>query len=522
MPDAADFVVIGAGSAGCVLADGLSRDHTVVLLEAGGSDRRLEVSIPAAFYKLFKTERDWAYETTPEESANGRRLFLPRGRMLGGSSSMNAMIYIRGRPSDYDGWAAVGADGWGWASVQPIFKEMESNSRGASDDHGTAGSLRVEDLRAPSPFSQRFVQAAIEYGMEANPDFNGPRQDGAGFFQVTQRRGRRWSAADAYLRPAMGRPTLEVVTGATCSRIVLENGAAIGVEFTRDGRVERVDAGMEIILAAGAFGSPHLLQLSGVGDPGTLTNAGIEVRWPSPHVGRHLQDHPVAGVIQRSSAPGTLDDAESFGELARWLLFRTGRLTSNVAEAGAFARSDPGLSEPDLQFHFGPVYFEGHGLVPFDGHAFSLGPTLLTPHSEGTVAVVSPDPEVPPEITGNYLAEGLDVAALVKGVRMAREIISMPAFDDVRGEEILPGAEVTGPDDLETFVRDRFELLYHPVGTCRMGPEGSGVVDPALRVHGIDRLRVADASVMPRVIGGNTNAATMMIAARAVEMILAD
>jgi choline dehydrogenase len=520
MPDAADFV--GAGSAGCVLADGLSRDHSVVILEAGGSDRGLEVSIPAAFYKLFKTERDWAYETVPEKSANDRRLFLPRGRMLGGSSSMNAMIHIRGRPSDYDGWAASGAEAWGWSSVQPIFKAMESNSRGASEDHGDAGPLRVEDLRAPNPFSERFVKAALEYGMEANSDFNGPRQDGAGFYQVTQRRGRRWSAADAFLRPAMMRPTLEVITGALCTRIVIENGSAVGVEFSRDGRLERVDAGISVVLAAGAFGSPHLLQLSGVGDPEWLASAGVEVRCPSPHVGRHLQDHPVAGVIQRSSAPGTLDDAESIGELARWLLARTGRLTSNVAEAGAFARSDPGLSEPDLQFHFGPVYFEGHGLVPFDGHAFSLGPTLLTPHSEGTVAVVSPDPEVAPAITGNYLADRRDVEALVRGVRMAREIISMPAFDDVRGEEILPGADVSGADGLEAFVRDRFELLYHPVGTCRMGPEGAGVVDPDLRVHGVDRLRVADASVMPRIIGGNTNAATMMIAARAVEMLLGD
>ena len=478
------------------------------------------MAIPAAFYKLFKTERDWGYETEPESSGNSRRLFLPRGRMLGGSSSMNAMIYMRGRPSDFDGWVQAGATGWGWDDVLPVFKRMESNSRGPSEIHGTNGPVRVEDLRNPNPFTRRFVEAALQYGLPANQDFNGDAQDGVGIFQVTQRRGRRWSAADAYLRPAMRRPTLEVITDALCSRILIENGVAAGVEYFQGGSLQRIRARAEVIVSAGVFGSPQLLQLSGIGDPAELAAAAVDVAVASTHVGRHLQDHPVAGIIQRSTEGGTLDDAESITEFARWLLFRRGRLTSNVAEAGAFARSSEELSEPDLQFHFGPVYFEGHGLVPFQGHAFSLGPVLLTPRSEGSVQIASMNPQKPPRITGNYLDQREDVDALIRGIVMAREIVSMPAFDGVRGDEILPGSSVSDHASLESFVRERFELLYHPVGTCRIGPPDAGVVDHDLRVHGVSSLRVADASVMPRIVGGNTNATTMMIGARAVEKIL--
>ena len=503
-----------------MIAEGLSARHSVALLEAGGSDRALEVAIPAAFYKLFKTERDWGYETEPELSGNSRRLFLPHGRMLGGSSSMNAMIYMRGRPSDFEGWVQAGATGWGWDDVLPVFKRMESNSWGASELHGADGPLRVEDLRNPNPFTRRFVEAGLQHGLPANHDFNGVTQDGVGTFQVTQRRGRRWSAADAYLRPAMRRPTLQVITGAVCSRIVIENGVATGVEYHQGGQVQSIQARAEVIVSAGVFGSAQLLQLSGIGDPVQLAAADVDVAVPNSHVGGHLQDHPVAGLIQWATEGGTLDDAESITELVRWLLFRRGRLTSNVAEAGAFVRSSDDLAEPDLQFHFGPVYFEGHGLVPFSGHAFSLGPVLLTPRSEGSVQITSSDPRKPPRITGNYLDRREDIDALIRGIEMAREIVSMPAFDGVRGAEILPGSWIDDPASLEGFVRERFELLYHPVGTCRIGPPDAGVVDHDLRVHGVSSLRVADASVMPRIVAGNTNATTMMIGARAVEKIL--
>lgn len=517
-----DYVIVGAGSAGCVLADMLSAQHNVVLLEAGGSDRAMEVAIPAAFSKLFKTERDWDYSTVPEPDAAGRSLYLPRGKMLGGSSSMNAMLYIRGRPSDYDGWAASGAEGWDWDSVLPVFKKMEGNGRGADDYHGASGPLVVSDIRNPNLLSRCFVEAALAAGFPANSDFNGPSQEGAGLFQVTQKRGRRWSAADAFLRPALSRPTLEVVTNALVTRVLIEGGRASGVEYVVEGEKRRVEAASEVILAAGAYGSPHLLQLSGIGDPGELREAGIEPVVDNPAVGRNLQDHPVAMIMFETSYQKTLDDAESLPELARWAVARRGRLTSPVAEACAFVSSSPELSEPDLQFHFGPVCFSDHGMSDFAGHAFTFGPVLVNPRSRGHVRAVSADPSRPPTILTNSLSESADLEALVNGLELAREIGAQPPFDPHRGAELAPGPEVRTRDQLTAYVRDRVELLYHPAGTCRMGSDGDAVVDPDLRVRGLEGLRVADASVMPTVVSGNTNAPTMMIAARGAEMILAN
>jgi choline dehydrogenase len=516
-----DFVVVGAGSAGCVLAEGLSARHSVALIEAGAHDRGLAVAIPAAFKKLFRTGRDWQYESEPEPNAADRRLYLPRGKMLGGSSSMNAMIYVRGRPSDLETWVELGADGWGWDDVLPSFVAMERNSRGASVHHGVEGRLIVEDLRSPNGHTRRFIEAAVDCGHPVCLDFNVGTPEGVGLYQVTQRRGRRWSAADAFLRPALRRENVHLISPALATRVVLEGGRAIGIDYLRDGVVERAHARFEVILSAGAFGSPHLLQLSGIGDPSHLEGIGVETVVENRHVGRHLQDHPVVGVIQRSLAGGTLDDAERADELVKWLLTRRGRLTSNVAEAGAFLKSSHRLAEPDLQFHFGPVYFVDHGLSPFQGHAFSLGALLLNPVSRGTVLAGSADPSRLPLVRGNYLSDPDEVAALVRGVEMAREILAASAFDDVRGEELLPGADVTSRDDLERFVRERVEMLYHPVGTCRIGRDGSGVVDSDLRVQGVEGLRVADASVMPRIVSGNTNATTMMIGARAVDKLLA-
>ena len=516
-----DFIIIGAGSAGCVMAEGLSSRHSVLLIEAGGSDRGSEVAIPAAFSKLFKSDRDWNYHSEPEPTAAGRELYLPRGKMLGGSSSMNAMIYIKGRASDYDSWEAAGAIGWAWSDVSPVFKAMESNSRGESSHHGVDGPVRVEDLRSPNSFSRRFVEAALEVGIKANSDFNGESQEGVGFYQVTQKRGRRWSAADAFLRPAMDRPTLTVVTRATVSRVMLEKGAAVGVEYVKDGQTQSARCAGEVILAAGAFGSPQILQLSGIGDPDHLGSIGVNTVMANPNVGKHMQDHVVVGVLHHSTMGGTLDDAENVLELTRWLAFRRGRLTSNVAEAGAFVRSSSELHEPDLQFHFGPVNFDNHGMGPGGGPAYSLGSALINPLARGSVMASSDNPLDPPSIRGNYLAESSDVAALVRGVGISREIHAAKAFDEVRGEEMLPGSEIQGPEAIEEFIRNRAEAFYHPVGTCRMGPADSSVVDAELRVHGIEGLRVADASVMPGITSGNINAPTLMIGARAVEMILA-
>jgi choline dehydrogenase len=516
----AEYVIVGAGSAGCVLAEALSTRHSVALIEAGGDDRAPEVAIPAAFSKLFKTSRDWDFSTEPEPAATERSLYLPRGKMLGGSSSINAMLYVRGRPSDYDGWERGGASTWGWDSVLPYFRSMEGNSLGDDSYHGSSGPLRVENIRRPNELSRVFVDAAMAWGLEPNRDFNGARSDGVGFFQVTQRRGRRWSAADAYLRPALTRPTLHLVTAALVRRVLFTGTRAIGVEYEKDREVLSVEATREVILAAGTYGSPHLLQLSGVGDSDHLTSLGIDMVVPNPAVGQNLQDHPVAGVLYESRFPGTLDDAEHAVELARWLLFRSGRLTSPVAEACAFVRSSPDLDEPDLQFHFAPVNFDAHGMTSHDGHAFSIGPVLVNPTSRGTVLARSPDPATAPAITTNCLSDRGEVAALVRGIEIAREIVERTPFDRYRGEELKPGSDIRDPAALEQYVRDNVELLYHPVGTCRMGSDEGAVVDPQLRVRGTEGLRVVDASVMPRVTSGNTNAPTMMIAARAADLIL--
>lgn len=515
-----DYVVVGAGSAGCVVAEALSTRHSVTLLEAGGSDRTVEVAIPAAFSKLFKTERDWDFATEPEPGASSRSLYLPRGRMLGGSSSLNAMLYMRGRPSDYDGWAGGGAVGWEWQEVLPYFRTMESNSRGADTYHGDSGPLFVTDINRVHPLSRRFVEAAMATGIPPNRDFNGATQEGVGFFQVNQWRGRRWSAADAFLRPAMARPTLRVVTWALVIRLITDRGRVRGVEYVKNGAVASVEAEAEVILCAGSYGSPQILQISGIGDPEHLRSIGVDPIVESPGVGQNLQDHPAVAVIYDSLTGDSLDDAENLFELARWLTARTGRLTSPVAEACAFVRSSPEVDEPDLQFHFAPVNFDNHGLEPYDGHAFTLGPVLINPESRGRVRARSADPTTPPAIEVNVLASPRDMEAMVRGVGIAREIVAQAPFDTHRGEEIKPGPGVTSSQDLETYLRENVELLYHPVGTCRMGSGEEAVVDSELSVRGIEGLRVADASVMPKVVSGNTNAPTMMIAARAADFIL--
>lgn len=517
-----DYIVVGAGSAGCVLANRLSILGTVLLLEAGDDDTSLNVRIPAAFSKLFKTAADWDFESGPEPGAEGRRLYVPRGRLVGGSSAINAMIYIRGRRSDYDGWEEAGATGWDWETVREAFLEVEDNSRGDGPYHATGGELRVEDLTDPSPFSRRFVEGAIESGIPANPDFNGPHQEGVGLFQVNQRRGRRWSAADAFLAPVRSRPTLTVETGAVVERVVIEGDRATGVVYQREGRTVIARAEAEVILAAGAIASPALLQRSGIGDPDHLRRAGVKPVVEAPGVGENLQDHPVVMVIGTASSGPTLDGAETWPNLMRYLIRRRGPLTSNVGEAGAFVRSSRAGPEPDLQFHFAPTYFADHGFTAYDGHAYTTGPLLLSPASRGWVRIRDADPSSKPEIVGNHLSAPEDLALLVEGVRIGREIFASRAFAPVRETELLPGPDLQSDADLGKFIRRRVELLYHPVGTCRMGDGDGAVVDPRLKVRGVKGLRVADASVMPRIVSGNTNAPTIMIATRAARMIAED
>ncbi len=511
-----DFVIVGAGSAGCVLAARLTEDRTtrVLLLEAGVGKEPLAARIPAAFSKLFKTRHDWAYQSEPKPALLGRRLYIPRGKLLGGSSAMNAMIYIRGNPLDYDRWAAAGADGWSYADVLPFFERSEDQGRGALPGHGVGGPMRVEDGRYRNPLSAAFVEACGQVGIPYNEDFNSGRQDGAGYYQVTQKAGRRWSAANAYLFPAIGRPNLTVVRGAHVTRIVFDQQKAIGVEYLKDNRRLLARARRESILAAGAIGSPQLLLLSGVGPADALSSFGIRAVVELDGVGKNLQDHPAIGIALECTKPISLRIAEAPMAYLEYAARRTGPLCSNIAEAGAFVRSYSTAEAPDIQFHFAPAYYVDHGFVRPPGHGFTIGPTLVAPSSRGRLTLRSAQPFAPPLICGNHLSEARDMKALLAGIKLAREIAAAAAFGPYRGAEYLPGASAKSDQDLENHIRSMVELLYHPCGTCKMGKDDEAVVDPELRVRGVSGLRVADASVMPTITRGNTNAPTIMIAER--------
>ena len=515
-------MIVGAGSAGCVLAARLTEDPStrVLLLEAGGRGVHPNIAIPAAFAKQFKTKLDWDYSTEPEPACENRSLYIPRGKGLGGSSSMNAMLYVRGRPLDYDLWESEGASGWSWNDVRPYFLRAENNERGASEHHATGGPLNVADERSPRQLTGRFIAAAERSGIPRIPDYNGPEQDGVSPVQVTQRNGRRFSAADAYLRPHMKRENLTVVTGAQVLRVELDNERATGVRYRdRRGREQVASADREVLVAAGSIGSPQLLMLSGVGPADHLREVGVEAKHDLPGVGQNLQDHPYVVCIWESTLGGSLYGADKPKPLLEWILRRSGPLTSTVAEAFAFVRSRPGLPAADLQYHFAPAYFNDNGFDEFDGHAFTLGPVLVTPKSRGWIKLRSADPADKPRILTGSLSEPEDVQALVAGMKIAREIAAAEPLAEAKGREIFPGDGVDTEDDLAADLRRRVELLYHPVGTCKMGSGDDAVVDAELRVRGIGNLRVADASVMPVIPGGNTNAATIMIGERAADLI---
>ncbi|GAB5535652.1 MAG: GMC family oxidoreductase N-terminal domain-containing protein [Rubricoccaceae bacterium] len=517
-----DYVIVGAGSAGCVLANRLSANPevSVLLLEAGGKDTQAPIHIPAAFSKLFQTEADWNYRTVPQEHAAGRDLYWPRGKVLGGSSSINAMIYIRGHHADYDGWAAEGCEGWSYADVLPYFKRSEDSNEGASAYHGVGGPMPVTEPRSPSPFSLAFVEAATQAGHPRNDDFNGAEQEGAGLYALTQAGGRRASTASTFLKAARRRPNLTVETGAHATRVLIRNGRATGVEIFQNGEVRAIDAAKEVILCGGAINSPQLLMLSGIGPADHLAHHGVAVVADRAGVGQNLHDHPIVGVHYRFREPISLLGAEGLKSIARYLILRDGMLSSNVAEAGLFVRTRGEERIPNVQFHVAPTLFKDHGLVPMTEHGFSLGPTLVRPRSRGALTLASSDPFDHPHIDPNYLADPADAAALVAGIRIAREIVAQPALDSFRGEEIRPSASATTDTDLDAYVRETCETLYHPVGTCRMGADDDSVVDLDLRVRGVDGLRVVDASIMPTIPNGNTNAPVLMIAEKAADRIL--
>jgi choline dehydrogenase len=529
-----DYVIVGAGSAGCALAARLTENPRlrVLLLEAGGPDTRREIHVPAAFPNLFKTDADWACQTVPQPQLAGRRLYWPRGRVLGGSSSINAMIYMRGHASDYDRWAALGNTGWSWRDVLPLFRRMEDNARWpqGSEHHGAGGPLRVEDPRSPNLLSRIFVQACAEAGIAANEDFNGAQQEGAGLYQLTQRGGRRCSAADAYLRPAGTRKNLGARTGAHALRILFEKQQAIGVEYLHEGERRVASCTREVVLCGGAVNSPHLLLASGIGPAGELAARAMETVADVPGVGKNLQDHLVVTAGWECTQPITLDSAENVWNLARYLLTRRGPHTSNLAEAGAFARTAPQLAAPDVQFHFVPGYWVEHAQVRPAGPGFTIGATQLRPHSRGAITLgpsASEDEALPPppQINPAYLCAADDARILLAGLRLARRIGGASPFTKFRGAEKLPGANVESDDHLAAYIAGAAQTLYHPVGTCKMGPftgaqaDPLAVVDPELRVRGITGLRVADASIMPTLIGGNTNAPAMLIAEKAATLL---
>lgn len=518
-----DYIIIGAGSAGCVLASRLTEDsHTrVLLLEAGGRDTAKEIHIPAAFSKLYKTDVDWNYSTEPEPFLHDRRLYWPRGKMLGGSSSMNAMIFIRGNRLDYDHWASLGNRGWAFDDVLPYFKKSQMQQRGASEYHGASGPLHTSDLRWVNPLTRAFLAAAEELGVPSNPDFNAATQDGAGLYQVTQKNGRRHSGADAYLKPALARKNLTVVTQGHATRVILENQRATGVEYLRAGAKAEARADREVILAGGSINSPQLLLLSGIGPADEINRAGIRARHDLPGVGKNLQDHPMVSVGYLCTKPVSMATAESIPNLLRYFLLKTGPLVSNVAEAGLFLRTRDGLDVPDLQLLFGPAYYVNHGLDPRKEHCFGFGPTLVAPESRGSISLKTADPLDAPAIRANYLSTAADMRVIVEGVKLSRRLAHAKPFVDYRGGELHPGPNVKTDQEIIEFIRAEAQTLYHPVGSCKMGNDPMAVVDDRLRLHGVDGLRVVDASVMPRIIAGNTNAPTIMIAEKAADMIRA-
>jgi choline dehydrogenase len=529
--DSFDYVIVGAGSAGCVLANRLSADPTVkvALIEAGGRDRNPWIHIPAGYYRNFSNPSvTWQFGSGPEPHLDNRIIPWPRGRVLGGSSAINGLLYVRGQAQDFDVWRQLGNPGWSYRDVLPYFKRAEDQERGADDYHGTGGPLGVSDVRLrQNQMCEAFIAACEAAGIPRNRDFNGADQEGAGYFQLTNRNGRRCSAAVAYLKPARSRPNLSIITGALVRQIRLEGRRATGVEYERGGRVETVHAAGEVVLSAGAIGSPHILQLSGIGPAETLKAAGVTVRHELAGVGENLQDHLQVRFVYACNGPGSLNDVwhsrwQQFLTGLEYALTRRGILTIGAGAVGAFARSRPDVDLPDVQFHFLPLSADrpGQGLHEFSGVTATV--CQLRPESRGRLWLASSDPATPPKIVSNYLATETDRRVLLDGMKLIRRTTSQPAFAKFVVREHLPGPETTSDEALMAYARAYATTVFHPCGTCKMGSDAKAVVDARLRLHGIAGLRVVDASIMPTMTSGNTNAPTIMIGEKAADMILED